>query len=170
MVTGWRHTWSRRVHHIHPLQLLSHIAGQWDVPKDRKTTLTLQNHACIRQLVQELIKWYFQASAGDTYWYLLFTNQGLVNIAHSVLQVCQFILVYTKKFYPSNTFMYIFFSLAQHYFSAVCPWCSLFFYYTPQELICFVECFSHQLSVLDFHCFFNNTPQELFCFVECFSH
>ena len=103
MVTGWRHTWSRRVHHIHPLQLLSHIAGQWDVSKDRKTTLTLQNHACIRQLVQELIKWYFQASAGDTYWYLLFTNQGLVNIAHSVLQVCQFILVYTKKFYPSNT-------------------------------------------------------------------
>ena len=26
-----------------------------------------------------------------------------------------------------------------------------------------------QLSVLGFPCFFYNTPQELFCFVECFS-
>ena len=66
----------------------------------------MQNHAYIRQLVQELMKCYFQSSAGDTCC-LLFMNQGLTNSVHSVPQanlfqfgiiVCQFILVRTKKF------------------------------------------------------------------------
>ena len=32
------------------------IVGQWDVSKERKMKQTLQNHAYIRQLVQELMK------------------------------------------------------------------------------------------------------------------
>ena len=80
------------------------------------------------------MKLYFQASAGDTC--LLFTNQGLANIVQGVMQVCQFILVYTKKFYASKAFMYAFFSIAYCFLLAECPWFSLIFYNTPQELFC----------------------------------
>ena len=104
MVTGWRHIWSWRVYQInlpsspppHPI-VECHIAGQWDVSKERKMTWTLQNHPYIRQLFQELMKWYFQASVGHTSC-LLFMNQGLKNSVQSVPQLCQFIVMYAKKF------------------------------------------------------------------------
>ena len=56
----------------------------------------MRNYVYIRQLIQELMKCYFQASAGDSC--LLFMNQGMTNSVHCVLRVCQFILVYTKNF------------------------------------------------------------------------
>ena len=56
----------------------------------------MKNHPYIRQVFQELMKWYFQALVGHTRW-LFFTNQGLTNSVHSVPQLCQFILVYTRK-------------------------------------------------------------------------
>ena len=61
-----------------------HIAGLWNVSKERK--MTLQNHPYIRQLFQELMK-YFQASIRLSCW-LFFINQGLTNSVHSVPQLC----------------------------------------------------------------------------------
>ena len=39
-----------------PLIVECHIAGQWDVSKERKMIKILQNHAYIKQLVQDLMK------------------------------------------------------------------------------------------------------------------
>ena len=108
----------------HPI-VECHIAGQWDVSKERKMTWTLQNHPYIRQLFQELMKWYFQASVGRTYC-LLFINQGLTNSVHSVPELCQFILVYPQKF-KSLSIIYSFFPIAYRSFSTECPWFCLFF-------------------------------------------
>ena len=81
----------------------------------------MQNHAYIGQLVQELIKWYFQASVGDYYYEcLLIMNRALTNIVHRVPQVCQYILVNAKKF------MYIFFPIIYCSLSTECLWFSLF--------------------------------------------
>ena len=65
----------------------------------------MRNYVYIRQLIQELMKCYFQASAGDSC--LLFMNQGMTNSVHCVLRVCQFILVYTKKIYAPYAFIYV---------------------------------------------------------------
>ena len=103
----------------------------------------MQNHAYIRQLVQELMKCYFQSSVGDTCC-LLFTNQGLTNSVHSVLQaklfqfgiiVCQFIIVHTKKFQS----LCIHVGLFLHCISFSVNWVPLVFivfYSTPHN--CFV--------------------------------
>ena len=77
MVTGWRHIWTWRMYQIDPPIVECYIAGQWDVSKERKMILTLENHSYIRQLFQELMK-HSQASVGHTRW-LFFINQGLTN-------------------------------------------------------------------------------------------
>ena len=103
----------------------------------------MQNHAYIRQLVQELMKCYFQSSVGDTCC-LLFMNQGLTNCVHSVPQanlfqfgiiVCQYILVHTKKFQGQCILVGLF----PHCISLSVNWVSLVFivfYNAPRY--CFV--------------------------------
>ena len=55
-----------------------HIIDQQMCQKRGKWHKHCENHAYIRQLVQELIKWYFQVSVGHTCC-LLFINQGSTN-------------------------------------------------------------------------------------------
>ena len=109
-----------------------HIAGLWNVSKERK--MTLQNHPYIRQLFQELME-YFQASIRLSCW-LFFINQGLTNSVHSVPQLCQFILVYVKKFKSLSIYVCLF------------PYCILLFlnwvslvllvFFTSHPTNCFV--------------------------------
>ena len=78
-------------------------------------------------------------------------KQALKNSVHGVLQVCQFILVHAKKIYAYYEFMYAFFSIAYCSLSTKCPCLSLFFYNTPRELFCFVECFSRKIPYANLH-------------------
>ena len=135
MVTGWRHIWSWRMYQIDPPIVECYIAGQWDVSKERKMTLTLENHSYIRQLFQELMK-HSQASVGHTRW-LFFINQGLTNSVHSVLQLCQFILVYAKKFKSLSIYVCLF----PHCILLFLNWVSLVllvFFFTTNPNNCFV--------------------------------
>ena len=84
------------------LSVISLVSGK----KERKMTLTLENHPYIRQPFQELMK-HFQASVGQTRW-LFFINQGLPNSLHNVLQLSQFILVYAKKFKSLSIYVCLF--------------------------------------------------------------
>ena len=135
MVTGWRHIWSWRMYQIDPPIVECYIAGKWDVSKERKMTLTLENHPYIRQLFQELMK-HFQASVGHTRW-LFFINQGLTNSVHSVLQLCQFILVYAKKFKSLSIYVCLF----PHCILLFLNWVSLVllgFFFKTKPNNCFV--------------------------------
>ena len=99
----------------------------------------MQNHAYTRQLVQELVKCYFQlSSVGNMLLetcFLLFMNQCLTNSVYSLPQanlfqfgiiVCQFILVCTKNS-KAYVFMQAFSPIAYRFLSTECPWFSLFF-------------------------------------------
>ena len=85
------------------------------------------------------MKLYFQALVGHTC-SLLFINHGSANSLHSVLQICQFILVYAK--------------ISKAFFCAS---------FSPLRIA------FYQLSALDFPCFYD-TPQSFFCFREDFFH
>ena len=137
MVTGWRHIWSWRMYQIDPPIVECYIAGQWDVSKERKMILTLENHSYIRQLFQELLK-HSQASVGHIRW-LFFINQGLTNSVHSVLQLCQFILVYAKKFKSLSIYVCLF----PHCILLFLNWVSLVllvFFFSQQILIIVLFC------------------------------
>ena len=88
LTSDWCHVWSWLVYHIDPTLNFFVI-----LLEEKREENNIQ--AYIRQLVWELIKWYFQALVGHTCC-LLFINHGSADSLRSVLQVCQFILVYAK--------------------------------------------------------------------------
>ena len=105
----------------------------------------MRNHAYIRQLVQKLIKWYFQASVGHTCC-LLIINQGLTNSVRSLPQVCHFILVYAKKFW--NPCIYV-------HFSSI-AYCSL-----SAEYACFPLLFATHYNILFCGMFFTVEKEKV---------
>ena len=130
-----------RCNHIDPPppNVECHIISQWDMSREKKMSQTLQNHAYIRHLVQELMKWYFQSSVGHTFC-LLFINQGLINKLRSASQACQFILVNAKN----SLSLCIYVHLLPHCISLSVNWVTfvfLVFYKSLQYLFCFRECF-----------------------------
>ena len=73
----------------------------------------MQNHACIRHLVQELTKCYFQSSVGDI-WCLLFLNQAWQIVCTVYRKYANLFLCMPKN---PKAFMLAFFPIAYLWFS-----------------------------------------------------
>ena len=159
----------------HPPVVECHIVGQRDVSKERKMTQTLQNHAYIMQLVQGLMKWYFQASVGHTCC-LLFINQSLTNSLRSendtdIAKPCIYNVAgsgINEMIFPSFSWSYLMFII----YSLTRAWqkvCVVYrkyanlFLYVPKisKAYAFMYIYvsplhiaPYQLSVVGFPCFF----------------
>ena len=61
----WKHPAKADFDNLKPESIVEcHINGKWDVSGERNITCILWNHEYIKQLVQELVKWYLQTSVG----------------------------------------------------------------------------------------------------------
>ena len=101
-----------------------HIVCQWDVSKERETALALRNHTYIRQLVQELMKWYFQVSVGFTVYYSLTWARQIVFAVfrkYANLYLCR------PNISKAYTFIIVFFPISYRSLSAECLWFPLLF-------------------------------------------
>ena len=101
-----------------------HIVGQWDVSKEREMALALRNHTYVRQLVQEVMKWYFQVSVGFAVYYSLTCTRQIVCAVfrkYTSLYLCR---PNISKVY---TFIIVFFSISYRSLSAECLWFPLLF-------------------------------------------
>ena len=101
-----------------------HIVGQWDVSKEREMALALRNHTYIRQLVQEVMKWYFQVSVGFAVYYSLTWARQIVCAVfrkYTNLYLCR------PNISKAYTFIIVFFSISCRSLSAECLWFPLLF-------------------------------------------
>ena len=128
MVTSWRHNWSRRVYHIDPPQLLSVISLASGCIKRVENYINIAKQ-CIHKAAGSRINEMVFSRYSWRYLMFIIYETGLEKYTPK------------KSMHPTN----------------LC---------TPFSPLHIALC---QLSVLGFPCFFYNTPQELFCFVECFS-
>ena len=153
LISGWCHIWSWWVDHTEPSSLLPPPplpppsspncwgSYHWRVgcAKRDENDISIAKPCihpyvcmvlqCLCQLVQELMKWYFQASAGHSCC-LLFINQCSANIVTAVYHNYISLFLYPPNISKAQAFVYVFSPIAYCSLSTECSWLSLFFYDT----------------------------------------
>ena len=109
---------------VTPSHTPNDILGQWDLPKETEMAVALRNHTYIRQLVQELMKWYLQASIRVAVYYSWTWARQIVCAVF-----CKYVNLYlcTSNISKAYTFIIAFFPILYRSLSTESPWFPLFF-------------------------------------------